>query len=136
MRVLSLVLLLSISIACGSAEESPDLRRGRAVYEGLCSSCHGPDGEGMGGPPLTNLVDNWPDCSSQISWVELGSEEWQLQEGATYGATMKPVEGGMPGYIDVLDAEQIKQVVAFTRAEYSDQDVEVALESCGLDTAS
>ena len=130
-----LVLLFLTLLACGSAEESPDIRQGRSVYGGLCGSCHGARGEGMGGPALDNLIENWPSCSSQISWIELGSEAWLIHEGATYGAEMKPVEGGMPGYADVLGHEEIQQIAAFTRAEYSGEDVEDALRSCGLDSA-
>lgn len=133
MRPFSLVLLVFLLTACGTNEEPADIRQGRTVYGGLCGACHGARGEGNGGPPLANLTENWPECKDQITWIELGSDGWRLHEGATYGAMMKPVEGGMPAYSNVLDPRQIQQVAAFTRTEYSDQDVGDALRACGLD---
>lgn len=111
------------------------MQQGQRIYGALCSSCHGDRGEGLGGPTLANLMEDWPRCSDQISWIQLGSEGWRTHAGETYGAKMKSVEGGMPAYANVLKPEEIQQVSAFIRVEYSGEDVEYALGNCGLGPA-
>lgn len=72
----------------------------------------------------------FPDCSDQIRWVELGSARWQRDIGPSYGAQPKRAQGGMPGFGDRLDQEQLRSVVTFTRVEFGGIDPADATSDC------
>lgn len=75
---------------------------GAELYAGQgCGGCHGASGDGSGpGPAFAGgaIYETWPDYADHFEWVRLGSAGWQEEHGDTYGATDKPVGGGMPGY--------------------------------------
>ncbi len=128
--VLSSVLLLA---ACTSAERPAALETGRDVYGSTCSVCHGPRGGGEIGPSMESVVGTWPTCGEHVEWIELGSEGWLAEFGDVYGATRKPVIGGMPGQGSTLEAEEIAAVAAYERIEFGGADREATLSECGLD---
>ena len=127
--VLSSVLLL---VACGGSERPAVLRTGRDVYGSTCSVCHGPRGGGEIGPSLESVVETWPTCEEHVQWIELGSDGWRAEFGDSYGATLKPVIGGMPGQGSTLDPEEIAAVAAYERIEFGGLDQEATLIECGL----
>jgi hypothetical protein len=61
--------------------------------------------------------------------VTLGSVGWP---DTTYGATNKPVEGGMPPGALVLTEEEIAQVALYERVALGGQDETTAGADCGF----
>ncbi len=55
-RVIGGVGLLALLCASGAAEARGDMAAGQAKAEQLCSSCHGPDGNGIGDPQYPNIA--------------------------------------------------------------------------------
>jgi cytochrome c553 len=127
----ALVVVVSIA-ACGGAAEPNPLADGIAVYARVCAACHGNAGQGGVGPALAAVVEDFPSCDDHIEWVTLGSDGWTAAHGDTYGATVKPVRGGMPGFARTLSAEEIAAVAAYERHRHGGADLEVVLEDCGV----
>jgi len=87
---------------------------GAQIY-GQCAACHGAGGAGAAGPALDasgDLAQVFPSYKDHITWVELGSAG---TEGGTYGATRKPIQGGMPAWADTLTPGEIVLVVRYER---------------------
>lgn len=120
--------------ACASPDTSDPIIRGREVYGRSCSMCHGAGGEGGVGPSLRGVLATFPDCASHVEWVTLGSAGWSDTHGPAYGATARPVEGGMPAHQGVLGPEEIAAVSAFERVRYGSGDRDAELSDCGIDT--
>jgi mono/diheme cytochrome c family protein len=84
---------------------------GTELYVGACAGCHGGGGGGGTGPAFTNgaIYETWPSFEDHFEWVRLGSTGWTEANGGTYGATDKPVNGGMPGFAEesVSDADLV-----------------------------
>lgn len=127
-------LLLVVVAACGGDTEGP-LADGVRVYGRMCASCHGTQGQGGIGPALTEVVETFPSCADHIEWVTLGSTGWLDAHGDTYGATAKPVAGGMPAFGAPLGVEEIASVSAFERHRHGGVPLEVALADCGVPDA-
>lgn len=127
-----LLLLLLMLVGCGG-ESTPDpLRQGRSIYADTCSVCHGSRGQGGVGPALDQVTATWPDCAEQIEWIALGSDGWKDRHGDTYGATAKPVKGGMPAQGDDLTLAEQRLVATFERVTYGGAPREEALDGCGV----
>lgn len=134
MRTLIAAVLIAAGLAgCGGSGPTGPLADGKSVYADTCSVCHGASGEGGVGPSLDDVVDTFPSCQEQIEWILLGSDGWKTERGATYGATAKPVNGGMPPQIGLLDPTEVAAVAAFERATYGGVPDETAIEECGLE---
>jgi mono/diheme cytochrome c family protein len=132
----SLVLFLALvafATACSDDAVPDSLRGGRSIYADNCSACHGSSGQGGVGPALDGVLATWPDCTDQVDWIGLGSDGWKTAHGDVYGATAKPVLGGMPAQADGLTLEEIRLVAAFQRATYGGLESEVALQQCGIE---
>jgi hypothetical protein len=82
------------------AGEGPELLGEEAFAGNGCGGCHGAGGGGGVGPAFTggSIYETFPNFEQHFQWVRLGSEGWQAEIGPTYGATDKPVGGGMPGF--------------------------------------
>jgi len=128
----TLVLLVVLVAACGGSGTPEALVAGRTVFGDSCSTCHGSAGEGGVGPALTGVAATFPACADHIEWVTLGSDGWRAAHGDTYGATARPVVGGMPAHRDVLTADEIAAVVAFERVTYGGVAADAALADCGI----
>lgn len=76
------------------------------------------------------VIETFPACADQIRWVTLGSARWRRDFGPNYGAQSKYVEGGMPGFGDRLDADQLRSVITFTRVEFGGVDAAEAVSDC------
>jgi mono/diheme cytochrome c family protein len=138
LRFIALVTLLAALLtACGGGTASaPDpIREGRRVYADTCSVCHGNGGQGGVGPSLEDVVETWPQCSDHIEWIALGSEGWKQAHGDTYGATDKPVAGGMPAHDETLTPDERAFVAAFERVTYGSEPRDKALADCGVGPA-
>ena len=124
--------LCVLATACSepAAVVSEDFAGGRDTF-GTCAACHGADGTGGVGPAFASVRETFPDCETQIEWVRLGSTGWQEEHGATYGATGKPVNGGMPSFAK-LDDREIRQVVLYERVRFGGADEVTEAEACGL----
>lgn len=129
-RLLPLLIVAVIAVGCAPSDQPEALRQGRSTYGDVCSVCHGASGEGGVGPALETLTETWPLCADQVEWIALGSEGWRAEHGETYGATDKPVAGGMPPHGDQLTVEEIRRVAAFERFAYGGVETETALEQC------
>ncbi|MDX1449400.1 MAG: c-type cytochrome [Acidimicrobiia bacterium] len=129
-----LALLTGLLAGCGDDDAAPDpIRQGRAIYGDLCSLCHGDGGQGGVGPSLGEVVETWPDCADHIEWIALGSDRWKETHGDTYGATGKPVAGGMPAHDQTLTADERALVAAFERVTYGSAHRQSTLTECGVD---
>ena len=105
----ALVMLFTLSGSPGQAEDAPAageavaepaaeevVALGGDVYAEHCASCHGAAGGGGLGPPLAAVVESFSDPADQVAFVANG-------------------RGLMRGFADVLTAEELEAVVAFTR---------------------
>lgn len=99
------------------------------MFHTECARCHGPEGEGDIGPRLANVLETFPRCADEKQWVTLGSALWVRDVGPSYGAMGTPVTGEMPTFGSRLTAEQITQVVVYTRSVFGSGDpAEVAAD--------
>jgi mono/diheme cytochrome c family protein len=71
---------------------------GQAVYEANCATCHGADGSGGVGPQLSDgkAAEAFPDAADEVAVVTNG-------------------RGGMPSFEGDLSAQEIDEVVEYTR---------------------
>ncbi len=120
----------------GGAEAAAFLAMGQEIYSAgaQCASCHGANGQGGTGPAMSGgaVLETWPSCDDQITWIGLGSNGWSVDVGGTYGAQAKPVQGGMPAFQADLSEEQIRAVAAFERIRFGGAPAEETLLACGL----
>ena len=61
-----------------------------------------------------------------VAWIALGSAGYQA-EGIEEYAEGVPVQGGMPGWVDSLTAEELMAVVLHERAEYGGEEFDIAV---------
>lgn len=108
--------------------------QGAAIFA-QCTACHGADGGGGSGPAFAGgaVLATFPTgmCNDHIEWVSVGTAGWPEP---TYGATDKPVGGVglMPAFSPGLSEEQIASVALYERVQFGGEDLDVALEDCGL----
>ena len=69
-------------------------------------------------PALTGVLDTWPDYRDHMLWVRLGSTGWSAFSD-TYGATDKPVGGGMPAHA-ALDDQDLALIVLYERVQFGE----------------
>jgi hypothetical protein len=81
---------------------------------------------------LSEVLEVWPSCADHQTWIALGSERWQLEQGPTYGALDSPITNVMPSHAERLTEEEIASVAAFERVEYGGGDAVAELRACGL----
>ena len=137
MRVLMSIVVIAIALSgCGGWSDGSPLAEGKAVYAELCSVCHGSTGDGGVGPALDEIAVTWPSCQDQIAWIRLGSDGWRAEFGDTYGATGKPIKGGMPAQAENLLESEMAAVAAFERVSYAGVEESTALAECGVTTAT
>ncbi len=112
--------LLGLSQAAplfGGSLEAGRVERGKAIYQGLCISCHGEDGSGKGpgrlirGAPPTDLSDK--------AYMSLLTDE-ELFDRIAYGEDRFPFLM-MPGWISQLSPEDIRDVIAYIRTLEKDK---------------
>lgn len=117
-------------------DASDNFGLGGAVYAAQCVACHGAGGGGGAGPALSGgaVLATFPSgsCSDHVSWIGLGSTGWPE---ATYGATGKPVAGGMPGFESSLSELELAQVSLYERVAFGGEDLMEAEAECGLGEA-
>lgn len=124
-----MVALLAAGCSGEDTDAGPFTDASRTHFR-TCASCHGTEGQGGIGPALDGVVDTFPSCDAHIEWVTLGSNGWLETHGDTYGATAKPVDGGMPGFAATLGADEIAAIAAYQRHRFADVPQEVALSEC------
>lgn len=107
---------------------------GAEEYAAGCAGCHGGAGGGGVGPAFTNgaIFETWPTFEDHFEWVRLGSSGWAEENGSTYGANDKPVNGGMPGFAEEsLDDAHLAYIVLHERelgGENPDPEDQIRLE--------
>ena len=91
---------------------------GEALFNLNCARCHTQgwsydepkeNGGGGFGPPLDNVLDQFPDEEDHIDFVTNGR-----QRGERYGETGQ-ASGRMPYFLNLLTKEQIEAIVAYER---------------------
>ena len=113
---------------------------GEQIYTGqvegvtACQACHGGQGQGGVGPPLTTVRATFSSCVDHIEWVAKGTQGFQNEGRSTYGDLAKPVGGAgtMPGFASDLTPEQLGAISAFERVRFGGVVAEEALADCGL----
>ena len=102
-----------------TGELTPVDEGGEVYVSSACVGCHQASGGGTASAPaLTDVLETWPDFRDHMMWVRLGSVGWE-QFADTYGATDKPVEGGMPDHPN-LDDQELALVVLYERVEFGE----------------
>jgi hypothetical protein len=76
------------------------------------------------------VVATFGDCADLVEWVSLGSTAWKDARGPVYGATEKPVSGGMPGFGGSRSDAELRAVAAFVRSEFGGETGPDALTAC------
>ncbi len=107
--------------------EKPKAKAEGAFAEGAlvyakCAGCHGATGGGNGAiPGFTNgaLLSTFPDFASHVEWIIRGSDGFKSI--GSYGATNKPVNGGMPAFAAQLSAKELLSVVYYERVRFGGQ---------------
>jgi len=114
-------------------DASDNFGLGAAVYAAQCVACHGAEGGGGVGPAMSGgaVLVTFPtgSCGDHAEWIRLGSAGWP---DSTYGATGKPVGGGMPGFEASLSELELLQVVLYERVAFGGQDLMEAEAGCGF----
>jgi len=110
---------------------------GEALFAANCAVCHGAEGGGLVGPALSggSVLQTFPEgaCDLHRKWVTLGSAGWP---DPTYGATAKPVTGGMPSFGKTLSDTDIAHVVLYERVAFGGENLDTAKDDCGLIAAA
>lgn len=110
-------------------ESTGVLAIGEAVYGARCASCHGATGGGGSGYLLTGgeVIQTFPSLADHVVWVVQGSDHVGL--GNSYGDPLRNriVNGGMPGWGDVLTKEELLGAVLYERAYLSGSADDTAL---------
>ncbi len=120
----------------------PVLLEGQAIYNQSCASCHGADGGGGTGRPLSGgeVLLTFPDPAEHIAWVVNGSPA----AGTPYGNPDRPggqhisseTSGGpMPAFGDSLTEEEVIAVVRYER-EILGGETESALAAGGAESGT
>ena len=78
---------------------SGDAANGEALFQSMCTSCHGSDGSGASGP---NLYDRVP----------------LLDESSIVEVLLDGTSGGMPGYSGTLEDQEIADLLAYLLETY------------------
>ena len=112
-----------------TAKNSP-ITLGNEVYAGKgCSGCHGAAGGGNGNIPAligdTAVTKVWPTPAKQVAWIALGSDGWK-KAGQTTMENGLPVKGGMPGWANSLDPEELMSVVLHERVTQNGEEFDYA----------
>lgn len=117
-------------------EEGP-LAIGNELYNGSagCAGCHGGGGGGGVGPAMAGgaVVETFPQPADMVTWVALGSAGYQDAGFTTYGATDKPIGGGMPGQDGTLTPSEIMDVVLHERTEFGGEEFDIAVWEDGFE---
>jgi mono/diheme cytochrome c family protein len=119
-----------------TSTEGP-LALGGTGYGVSCSGCHGAGGGGGAGPALAGgaVVETFPRPVDQVTWVALGSTGYQDAGFSTYGATDKPIAGGMPAQDGTLTPAEIMDIVLYERTEFGAETFDIALWEDGFEEA-
>ena len=129
MRVAGVVLLAVVVVsACSrlppipAGSASPDVRRGEALYNQYCLSCHGGPAGGsmMDYPPRHNANGHtWhhPDCQLK-EIIKNGSDEMTRKMRQMMAPPNAPT---MLAFKDVLTDEDIDAILAFIKTWWTDQ---------------
>lgn len=110
-----------------TAKKAGPLTEGATVYSN-CAGCHGAAGAGAGAFPALNegaVLATFPEPGEQVRWVLLGSSGYQAEGKAAYGATDKPIKGGMPGW-ESLTAGELLAVIRHERETLSGEEFDAA----------
>ena len=97
---LAFVLLLFVNEPDGSGGGgSAAPSSGAEIYSSNCATCHGATGQGSVGPRLADVsVGRYPEAADEIAVVASG-------------------RNGMPSFSGRLSADQIREVVEYTRSD-------------------
>jgi len=115
---------------------------GAEVYNNKgCSGCHGAAGAGNGNNPAligpTGVTKTFKVPADQVTWIALGSAGYKAAGLETYGDAdvVRPIGGGMPGWVDTLTAEQIMDAILHERSVLNDEKFSVAVWRDGFEEA-
>lgn len=117
-RVATLVAILALGTTIATARGTGDLppgdpSRGEAVYRQYCAVCHGATGEGDG-PNAAYLEDDRPRDLTDARYMARLTDE-QVVEVIRGGGGAVGRSRFMPAWGDTLSAQQIADLVAYTR---------------------
>lgn len=111
--------------------EEPVLALGGEIYEAKCASCHGAEGGGGTGPAFSDgaVINTFPDWAGHIEWVVKGTEGFEAEGRAVYGANETETGGVgiMPAFGADLTAEELTAVIFYERVELSHQESELEI---------
>lgn len=109
----------------------PVLATGGEVYEAQCASCHGAEGGGGVGPAFSDgaIIETFPDWADHIEWVVKGTEGYQAEGRAIYGADKEVGGSGnlMPAFGEKLSAKDLMAVIFYERIEHGEHEEDLPL---------
>lgn len=115
---------------------------GDEVYNNKgCSGCHGGAGAGNGNNPSligpTGATKTFTVPANQVTWIALGSAGYKAAGLETYGDAdvVRPIGGGMPGWIDSLTAEEIMDAILHERSALNNEEFSVEMWRDGFEEA-
>jgi len=97
-----------ISIAITAKAQSGDVGAGKAKYEQLCVTCHGPSGKGDG--PVGSSLNPKPKDLSKTAKSDADLKKTITQGGAATG--LSPV---MPAWGALLKEQEVSNIIAYIR---------------------
>ncbi|MEX0768906.1 MAG: c-type cytochrome, partial [Microthrixaceae bacterium] len=113
---------------------------GSEVYNNKgCSGCHGATGAGNGNNPAligpTGAVETFNVPANMVNWIALGSAGFKAAGIETYGDAdvVRPIGGGMPGWIDSLSATEIMETILHERSSLNDEEFSVEMWRDGFE---
>ena len=120
--------IYALTLDPATPTEPGPLELGAETYAGKgCSGCHGAGGAGAGAvPALNTTAEDFAEPADMVAWVALGSAGYQAAGIEEY-APGKPVNGGMPGWMDSLTAEELMTVVLHERTVYGGETFDAAV---------
>jgi hypothetical protein len=120
--------IYALTLDPATPTEPGPLELGAETYAGKgCSGCHGAGGAGAGAvPALNTTAEGFAEPADMVAWVALGSAGYQAAGIEEY-APGKPVNGGMPGWMDSLTAEELMTVVLHERTVYGGETFDAAV---------
>lgn len=127
--ILAALILIAGQIGCSAMADEPDI--GRVLYADHCAACHGVDLEGapdwqrsgpdglFPAPPHDETRHTWHHGDEMLfDYVRRGGQAVLDDLGVSFTS-------GMPGFGDILSAEEIEAILAFIRSTWPERMQEI-----------
>ncbi len=107
------VIILTVALAVGIAQAAGDLAKGKATFEQICASCHGPSGKGDG--PAAAALSPKPRDLTDKNYVS-GLKDDYIKKLVKEGGQAVGKSPLMPPMGSALKDTDIENVIAYVRS--------------------